>query len=369
MKKIKKRRVSNVKKICIITAALSLLGGAGGSRAYAAEQEVQFEKTYNTTDKEDKADGLFENTYEKDGILYGLTDVKTELLQTIVTEGETYYFQSEVFTDAAENHLPAEQVEKEDGLYILSESELLRGTAKEREKYAEANITYHLEYVDDMPQVGQVSVKDDDTGLEVNQRLPLLRTNRVSTYWKDDFRFPITISDYDADSFMLGGVRVSAEDELIDYADEFLSYLDLPKEYYHILDIEWSGAPYEQDGTVMRDAEATGERLITDIVATYGGNISLPSIEGQYYRCTYIKDGTETGTVYQMKATATYTMEEEVVQVKSIWERILEWILQHPLESACVAMILIFLMIAIILFILGKKKKEEEEEQQLKRLQ
>lgn len=71
-KKMSKERLRLGSAWCVL-AVLSLFGGTGKvSLAYAAGT-IQIEKTYETADKDDSGNGQFENVYEKDGVLYGLT--------------------------------------------------------------------------------------------------------------------------------------------------------------------------------------------------------------------------------------------------------------------------------------------------------
>ena len=227
-KKMSKERLRLGSAWCVL-AVLSLFGGTGKvSLAYAAGT-IQIEKTYETADKDDSGNGQFENVYEKDGVLYGLTRVTTEIVDTIETAGESYTYTSEIFIDEPEKHMPEQRVEKEDGIYELQKSELLTGKADGRSKYAETDITYQVEYIDNLPAEGTVTVRDEDTGIELQEKLPAIRTITGESYWDDNFSFPITIADYDAEAFLLGDILVPRGAALIDYADELLEYLALPE--------------------------------------------------------------------------------------------------------------------------------------------
>lgn len=359
-KKMSKKRLMLSGTGCLL-AVLSLFGGTGQvSLAYAADT-IEIEKTYETTDKYDRGDSQFDDVYEKDGVLYGLTRVTTKIVDTVETVGESYTYTSEVFVDASENHAPEQRIEKEDGIYELQKSELLTGKADERSKYAEADITYQVEYIDNLPAKGTVTVKDEDTGVELQEKLPAIRTVTGESYWDDNFSFPITIADYDAEAFLLGDVLVPGGAALIDYADELLDYLALPKEYYQVEEISWAGESYDEDGTVFRDAIAYGKRKMTEVTVTYGGDIMLPAIDGQYYRCTYVKEGTATGTIYKIKAIATYEEESDVVQPKSFLDWLLDWIFKHPIATLGIFLLLFLLAFTITLYVLGRKEDEEEE--------
>lgn len=356
-----KKRNKTKQLQCVIgmSLILSLFGGMGPATAQASES-ITLEKTYQTDKSNDDGTGQFENTYEKNGILYGLSQIKTEIVETIPTAEEQYFWESAVFLDAAENHAPPVEVEKADGIYRLIKSEVLKGKTEKRSEYATSATVYKLEFTDNLASKGKVTVTDKDTGLEITKPLPLLSTEKVSSYWTDDFTFPITVFDYDAESFLLGSVVVPADAELIDYADELLNHVGLPSQYYQITEISWAGSVYEQSDMQMRDAVATGRKLITEVKAVYGGDIDLPALEGEYYKCTYAKDETTTGMAYKVKAVATYELEKDVVH-KSFLEWLLDWILQHPIAAIGIALLLIVLLVIIVLFVLAKKEGEEEK--------
>ena len=334
-KKMSKERLRLGSAWCML-AVLSLFGGTGKvSLAYAAGT-IQIEKTYETADKDDSGNGQFENVYEKDGVLYGLTRVTTEIVDTIETAGESYTYTSEIFIDEPEKHMPEQRVEKEDGIYELQKSELLTGKADGRSKYAETDITYQVEYIDNLPAEGTVTVRDEDTGIELQEKLPAIRTITGESYWDDNFSFPITIADYDAEAFLLGDILVPRGAALIDYADELLEYLALPEEYYQVEEIVWAGEEYDEGGMMFRDAVAYGKRKMTEVTVTYGGDIMLPAV-------------------------ATYEEESDVVQPKSFLDWLLDWILKHPIATLGIFLLLLLLVITIILYVLGKKEKGEEE--------
>ena len=75
----------------------------------------------------------------------------------------------------------------------------------------------------------------------------------------------------------------------------------------------------------------------------------------------YVKIGTATGTIYKVKAIATYEEESDVVQPKSFLDWLLDWILKHPIATLGIFLLLLLLVITIILYVLGKKEKGEEE--------
>ena len=88
-KKMSKERLRLGSAWCVL-AVLSLFGGTGKvSLAYAAGT-IQIEKTYETADKDDSGNGQFENVYEKDGVLYGLTRVTSKQLEKAIPTLQRY---------------------------------------------------------------------------------------------------------------------------------------------------------------------------------------------------------------------------------------------------------------------------------------
>lgn len=366
---------SSVKKISIsLLMVLSLIRGTGPARpvlvfAADAADTITIEKTYETTNREDPGAERFSEQYEADGYIYDLINVTTVVIDEMIISGETYDYESPVFVDDPQNHLPAEKVDKEDGVYVLQKSELKEGKIEERSKYVESDEIYNLEYIDQIPKTIPVTTVDESSGQEITQSVPIIRTEEEGTYWSDTFTFPITITDYDTDKYYLGDVLVSSDEPLINHAKDFLAYLALPEEYYQITSIDWSGEAYIDNGIVVRNAVASGKKRVTNMRVTYGGDVVFPAAEGKYWLCTYVLDtssdgtneeGVQGGTLYQIKATATYSKQEEIA--KSWFQKLLEWILQHPVIAIGITLLLLILMIVIILYILSKKEQEKENQ-------
>lgn len=349
-------------------AALSLFGGISWpATAYASETKtIQIEKTYESTDPEESGESYFGTTYEKDGVIYGLSEIRTEIVDTKDVDGTPYIYDSAVFVDEPENHPPETEVEREGGTYILKNAELREGTLKERTKYVESTVKYSVEYIDEIPERSKVEVVDEDTGQKTTHNLPLIHATRSNEHWDNNFTFPITVYDYDAELFMLGNDTVRRGEDLMDYRSSLLAYLGLPEQYYKIAAIGWTGEPYEKEGKMVRNATATGYKLVTDLSALYGGTVTLPALEGHYYHCTYLKQGAEEGKIYTVKAVATYREETaSAEQNKSFWEWLLDllkWLLSHPILTISVFLLLCILLAIIILFVLAQKKEDEEPE-------
>jgi hypothetical protein len=181
---------------------------------------------------------------------------------------------------------------------------------------------------------------------------------------------PVVAKAGDADSYMLGQTEISNRSPLIDHAQLFLSYLNLPSQYYEITSIEWDGDPVLMNGEMIRNAIAHGRKLVKDIRGAYRGNVTFPPIEASVYHGTYIDAEAENQTeqiIYKKEATATYEQDGR----KGFWDY-LKWLLSNPIT---LAILLFLLLIAVILLILAKKsmkrKKnkipeiEEEEDEEI----
>ena len=137
---------------------------------------------------------------------------------------------------------------------------------------------------------------------------------------------------------------------LIDYAEEFLKYLNLPRDYYEITSIAWTGEPEEENGDMVRTAQARGRRLVKNIRGIYGGEVTFPAVQARIYRGTYVEDGTENRTdqlIYRKSVTAVYERQE-----RNEFLKILRYILTGTIALA------VFLLFFIVILILLRKKKK-----------
>lgn len=345
-----------------ITAVIGLslvIGIIHPALAYAAKIE-KLEKTYETTDKHDSAKGKFPDTFEKNGKVFGIKEINTSVIDSREVDGESVFYDTEVFLDDPANHIPEQEVEKNDVTYILKEQELLNGKLPERTKHVESTTKYSLEYIDKLPEIGTVNVVDRDTGQTVKRKLPVVETTVIGKRWSEDFSFPIVISDYDAEVFLLGDhIQVSHDAELFQYRHEILESMNLPEDCYEVLAIDWDGEPYIEDGRLMRTATATGKKLIQDVAVKYAGDVKLEEIEGTYYHCRYIKKGTTEGIVYTVKATATYEREG----LSGFWKWLFDLLKKHIIATISIILLLFILLNIIVTYILSKKEEKEQEEE------
>lgn len=279
--------------------------------AYAgpAPQTMQVEKIITSEQKEKDITSYFEEVCLIGADRYQLSGIETEIVEQRTVPGKFLEYWTPVFPKS-ENHEPEQTMLKDGEIYQLDQSELMEQTVKERTRYAEGTIFYNnVEWLDKIPDTGLVTVKDEQSGQKISERLPLINQVQTEDIWSDTFVFLIVVSDYDATAFMLNDTEIPKNAELKDYAEDFLDYLGLSSDYYRIQNISWDGEPYKAGGTVCRKAIATGQKLVHNVTAVYGGDVTIPSYQGYSYRCIYVDESKPDSTVYTIKATGTYTLE------------------------------------------------------------
>ncbi len=95
----------------------------------------------------------------------------------------------------------------------------------------------------------------------------------------DDFRVKMTVYDYDAKEYAFRDRRMAKEsvlEELKTMEAEILDFLKLPQSHYKINEIKWQGEPYEQNGSICRNALVYGEREKKDLYVCYEARLLLP---------------------------------------------------------------------------------------------
>lgn len=344
--------------VIFIAAALF----CGRAAVAEAGEELRLKKTYITEQQEDDGRSQFEEVFHQEGISYHLKSVESELIEKIFP-GDMITYDSPPFVGDSKEYAPAEIVKREEKNYRLLKCSLEPVTTEETLKYSEASVLYEaVEFIDALPESAEVHVTNLDLQQELLVTLPAVAYEEEGTYWDYTFSFPVTVTGYDEDSYMLGQREIPREAPLIDYADEFLEYLNLPGEYYQITSIEWEGEPVRRQGKMIRKASAHGRKLVKDIRGIYGGEVTYPSAAARQYHCIYIEADAENQTeqiLYRKEATAVY--EPDSREKMNFWDflkMLLKWLLSHP---AALALLLVLLLFVIILMIFARKKKEEKQ--------
>jgi len=366
--------MNNIKNRILLLSSLLVLSLPISS---LASESIVIEKTFSTYNKNDTGRDNFENQYEKDGMTYELSDLKTEIVDTQDYEGDMYIYTTDFVSSENELTDPDATIEHEGTTYQLQSKKVITNQSQNKTKYAEKKISYEgIESADEVPSFAEF-VEVDDFGKEYSKYLPLIDIKIEKENWDKTFEFPIQITNYDADSFMLNGTEIKKTEPLINYEMEFLEYLGLPMDYYKITSIEWSGSEYSSDGIICRNAIAKGEKVVRDITATYGGEMVIGEATQYAYECIYVNPDKPSSTIYTIKATGTYTEKvKEIVESESetepeplvpevpsqnIFTRMIHWISENPIAALGIGTVSVIGIGILILFLLAKKKKKEEE--------
>lgn len=340
-----------------------------------SENSIVLEKTFKTTNKEDTGRDVFNDTYEKDGVTYELSNITSEILDEETVEGDSYIYTTAGVSEQGELIDPEQTIEHNGTIYQLKSKELKETTSDAFTKHVERTISYFdIEDNDQIPGIAEI-VATDDFGNEISKYMPLIDFTIEKENWDSSFEFPIKITDYDADSFMLNGTEVQKGDPLINYEREFLEYLGLDVDYYKINSIEWDGEEYRSNGHVCRNAIAKGDKVIKDITALYGGEMAFGTATLYSYECTYINPEKPDTTIYTVKATATYKVSHDNIIApkepaplipdtpsQNFFQRMIDWAIENPIAALSIGTLIVVCIVILILFLLSRKKKEEEKE-------
>lgn len=350
--------------IAISICAPLVLGCAG--MAHAEEQSLIVNKEYRTPIKDEDGKLQFKDTLEKDGIHYRLKSITINDIEEI-HPGDVFTYESIPFVGNPEKYAPVRSVEKEGKNYTLKSSEIKDITTSETTKYSESTIFYKgVEYIDTLPEVAEVKVTDEDLNQELEVSLPAVDYKEEGTYWDYNFTFPVTVTGYNLDSYMLGKTEIPNGSPLIDHGDEFLNYLKLPSKYYEITRIEWAGEPIQKNGDTIRNATAYGRKLVRDITGVYGGEVTYPSTQAKVYHGFYVEDDAENQTdqvIYRKEATATYEAEGKIGlwdYLKNLLDFIIGLIRNHPILSISIGILIVIFAVVLIIDELAKKQSKKE---------
>lgn len=360
MREKKKNKYKNkynncIQKVITVILALPLIFG-GANVAFGKEYKMEIKKEYWSQTDQNDGKNHFEEIYKKDGKKYRLQSVQIEDVEKVFP-GDVITYDSPPFVGDLKGHEPKKELEKDGKEYILQSSEIIQVTTEETTKYSETSILYRgVEAIDGIPEAAEVQVTNEDLDQKLKVKLPVVDYKEEETYWDYQFTFPITVTGYHASSYRLGQIKISGSDSLIDHADQFLDYLQLPSRYYEITRVEWNGEPEERDGDVIRKATAYGRKLVKDMRVSYGGEVNFPSVKAKVYHGIYEEKNAISPTgqyKYRKKATAIY----EKVRPNQFWE-ILKW-----LQTRTIALmaLLLLLYLAITLLKSAKRRKNKSE--------
>lgn len=272
-------------------------------------------------------------------------------------EKEVLTYESPIFTDGGDAFIPEETKTENGKTYQLVSKQIKNAKKAGEMTYAQVTIPYDLEGDDTVPEMADVPLIDEESGIEFERELSLIDVEESSRSWSNTFSFSVTVSGYGADSFYLGDLEIPGDAELADYGDNLLELAGLSREYYRVDRIEWDGEPY-MDGEVMcRNAMAGGSKLIRSVKAKYGGQIRTPDLEGKQYIGIYEEVIPETESEIKIISETELVPSESVDPVKpSLADRIIQWLESHITTITVSIGSLILLAAGIWLFAKTGKK-------------
>ena len=123
------------------------------------------------------------------------------------TERKTITYESPVFTGDGEAFRPKELLEQGGITYRLVSTNIRRAKKEGELTYLSSEFSCELEGNDAPPETAVITVWDETLEAEYQREVPLLEAKEQEIVWQEDFTFPITVSSYGADSFMLGNMK------------------------------------------------------------------------------------------------------------------------------------------------------------------
>lgn len=224
--------------------------------------------------------------------------------------------------------------------------------------YVSSELSCELEGEQEPPGYAELYLNTDMS--EKRQELSFVGGKEQYREWKEGFCFPITVTGYDGDIFLLGDVEIAADSELLSYKEEFLKYLGLSEAYYQIDEIQWMGESYEREGTVYRDALARGKKLMRYVDARYGGNIRLSNTAKK--EALAETEEAEEGSEIE-KASPSKGRENEAAvneQKLSLFDRLIRWFKEH-LTVVSVSLLFLAAVVLSMRWLLKSKKEENRD--------
>lgn len=235
--------------------------------------------------------------------------------------------------------------------------------------YVSASVPYELEGTQVPPETAVLSLRDDLSGMEYEREVPLKKITEKQQSWVDGFSFPITVSGYDADVFLLGEMEIPAGVDLSFYGEELLEAAGLSSDYYRVESVEWIGESYEEGGIMFRDAVARGEKLVRQVEVLYGGQVRMPEVPVESENITEestqesVFEETVPETRIAERAEETQSVQEvteEFAEAQGFFEKAIQWFREH-LTIVTVSAGVLFILIGVLVFwrYLMKKKSRD----------
>lgn len=339
------------------------------SDTFQTDSIITLEQEFTTTSKPFHAN--FEEVTEQDEITYHLKSIDYTVLSEKKLEQPATVTQQVEYSELLSQNAEAPQTItiEADGKRIegtLTGIEYTPITITGRETEASAFTDYGLDVnLPTPPNTKEIQYTDSQTGKTVSAVLSFDHLEVLDDFsWRSDVTIPLTFSYYDSFGYVLGDVFIPYQEETpaLEGAESvLLDSLDLNPEQYRLTKFQWTGEPYEENGVMYRNAEASGQRYAASYRAVYSGTVSLPDVPGYDAVATY------TGTVQQPTGETEYTVKAVASYERLEQEEKAEIPSQPGTGLTPIQIILIsvgaFLFLVLIvglLWILAKQKKKKQ---------
>lgn len=239
-------------------------------------------------------------------------------------------------------------------------------TLPARERTVKQEILYQaVEAATEIPVTMEVEVKDGGRKKQVAGQL--VSQTDLNEQWQDGFCFPVTFHSYEADFYSLGDRKIPYRDSspALEGCEELLlELIGVQPEQYRITGARWSGDPYtDGSGTLCRDAEVTGQKMVREVLATYQAKVGFEpetvwQVAAVYGETMKAESEDETVPRPEPQTKETHVVLETEAEVAreeespSLWQRII----QTLYWTVAVGAVLFFggLLLLLLLFLVKK---------------
>lgn len=312
-----------------------------GSKYYEGKKYVH-KIEYESKDQEEKRE--FEQAISADGKKFKLSHVKYKVkgkkpIEEIVLHEE----KQEVFK--GQDFLPEQTIEKDGITYQISD---VRDTEMEPYKQKVTAYNEYQYYVtkESVPNTKNATVKNEKSGKQENVSCKLQRVYKKGDTWVDSY-IDIRFKDYNSLVFQWNGVNIvnnQTSEPLKGYESQLLKSVNLDTTSGKVKRTYWVSEPYTENDTVYRKARADISKKVPVYRAEYVGEISTPMMKKNI---SYIgKKESATEFIYDIEA-------------KAVYERDFSDMFKYI--GIGIGILIVVLLIVFILFVLAKKRKEENE--------
>lgn len=313
--KVKRKSIKSLFLCASLVLSLSNISYAQETEPFEQDsvQELVQEEEYRSTNKDEKKS--FPENILDGSKSYKLKNVDYEILEEapITTTEKLYSEKHSDPIDSKEAYTPPESIPSNGITMNLIKTEEEEIISQERyvQPVTARNIYEFGIRREKIPDTKTVTVINNHTGNPETLVLPLKEVIQEEGKWVP-VKLNLVFKGYDSEYYQLDGEFIPYNDEkpaIKGYENAILKAAKADPTQYHIVDINWEGPSYDNNGLLERKAMADTERFVYGCTANYEGQIEHEEIKQKIYTSFYEGNKTiQTGkTEYLIRATAVYT--------------------------------------------------------------